>query len=131
MGLRMKFNLVLLLAFLIGLALAAYLSDRILKHNAREEVIQNARIMMESALGARTYTAEHIKPLLTLQMKRQFLPQTVVGLRGDAKLQGAAHQISRLHLQGSGAQSDQPNDRASDWEADIIMNFATTPNARS
>lgn len=31
MGLRMKFNLVLLLAFLIGLALTAYLSDRILK----------------------------------------------------------------------------------------------------
>ena len=33
--------------------------------------------MMESALGARAYTAEHVKPLLTLQMKRQFLPQTV------------------------------------------------------
>ena len=31
MGLRTKFNLVLLLAFAIGLALAAYLSDRILR----------------------------------------------------------------------------------------------------
>ena len=40
MGLRMKFNLVLLLAFVIGLGLAAYLSDRILKQNAREEVVQ-------------------------------------------------------------------------------------------
>ena len=39
MGLRMKFNLVLLLAFVIGLALAAYLTDRILKQNAREEVV--------------------------------------------------------------------------------------------
>ena len=77
MGLRMKFNLVLLLAFAIGLALTAYLSDQILKQNAREEVVQNARIMMESALGARTYTAENVKTLLTLQMKRQFLPQTI------------------------------------------------------
>ncbi len=77
MGLRMKFNLVLLLAFVIGLALAAYLTDRILKENAREEVIQNARIMMESALGARAYTSEKIRPLLTLQMKRQFRPETV------------------------------------------------------
>ena len=50
MGLRMKFNLVLLLAFVIGLGLAAYLSDRILKQNAREEVVQHARIMMESCL---------------------------------------------------------------------------------
>lgn len=41
MGLRMKFNLVLLLAFVIGLGLAAYLSDRILKQNAREEVVQH------------------------------------------------------------------------------------------
>ena len=77
MGLRTKFNLVLLLAFAIGLALAAYLSDRILKDNAREEVIQNARIMIESALGARIYTAQHIFPLLTLQMKRQFRPESI------------------------------------------------------
>ena len=60
MGLRMKFNWVLLLAFLIGLALTAYLSDRILKNNAREEVIQNARIMMESALGGPTLSLIHI-----------------------------------------------------------------------
>ena len=62
MGLRMKFNLVLLLAFVIGLGLAAYLSDQILKRNAREEVLQNARIMMESAMGARAYTVQRIQP---------------------------------------------------------------------
>ena len=40
-------------------------------------MIQNARIMIESALGARIYTAQHIFPLLTLQMKRQFRPESI------------------------------------------------------
>jgi HAMP domain-containing protein len=123
MGLRMKFNLVLLLAFVIGLALAAYLSDRILKENARQEVIQSARIMMESALGARAYTAEHIKPLLTLADEAAVSAPDGVGLRSGAEFQGAAGQVPRIYLQGSRAQSDQPNDRASDWEADIINEF--------
>jgi len=123
MGLRMKFNLVLLLAFVVGLALAAYLSDRILKDNAREEVIQNARIMIESALGARAYTAEQIKPLLTLQMKRQFLPQTVSAYAAGQSFKALRTQFPEYTYKEAALNPTNPNDRAGDWEADIIREF--------
>ncbi|MER2529879.1 MAG: DUF3365 domain-containing protein [Candidatus Competibacter denitrificans] len=123
MGLRMKFNLVLLLAFLVGLVLAAYLTDRILKQNAREEVVQNARIMMESALGARTYTAEHVKPLLTLQMKRQFLPQTVSAYAAGQSFKALRTKFPEYTYKEAALNPTNPNDRANDWEADIINEF--------
>jgi protein-histidine pros-kinase len=123
MGLRMKFNLVLLLAFAVGLALAAYLSNQLLRQNAREEVLQNARIMMESALGARTYTAEHIKPLLTLQMKRQFLPQTVSAYAAVQSFKALRVKFPEYTYKEAALNPTNPNDRASDWEADIIHEF--------
>ncbi len=123
MGLRMKFNLVLLLAFVIGLALTAYLSDRILKDNAREEVIQSARIMMESALGARAYTSENIRPLLTLQMKRQFLPQTVSAYAAAQSFKALRAKFPDYTYKEAALNPTNPNDRASDWEADMIHEF--------
>jgi HAMP domain-containing protein len=130
MGLRMKFNLVLLLAFVIGLALAAYLSDRILKENARQEVLQNARIMMQSALGARAYTAQQIQPLLTLQMKRQFLPQTVAAYAAGQSFQALRETFPDFTYKEAALNPTNPNDRASDWEADIIHEFRNNPDRK-
>ena len=130
MGLRTKFNLVLLLAFALGLALAAYLSDRILKNNAREEVIQNARIMIEGALGARAYTAEQIKPLLTLQMKRQFLPQTVSAYAAGQSFKALRGKFPDYTYKEAALNPTNPNDRASDWETDIIREFRNNPERK-
>lgn len=123
MGLRMKFNLVLLLAFAIGLALAAYLSDQILKKNAREEVIQNARIMMESALGVRDYTVREIRPWLTLQMKRQFLPQSVSAYAAAQSFKTLRAKFPEYTYKEAALNPTNPTDRATDWEADIIHEF--------
>lgn len=123
MGLRMKFNLVLLLAFIIGLGLAAYLSDQLLKQNAREEVLQNARIMMESAMGARAYTVQRIQPLLTLQMKREFRPETVAAFAATQSFQALRTKFPEYTYKEAALNPTNPNDRASDWEADIIHEF--------
>ncbi len=123
MGLRMKFNLVLLLAFAIGLALAGYLSDQILKQNAREEVLQSARIMMESALGARAYTVQRIQPLLTLQMKREFRPETVAAFAAAQSFQVLRDKFPDYTYKEAALNPTNPSDRASDWEADIIQEF--------
>ncbi len=123
MGLRMKFNLVLLLAFAIGLTLAGYLSDQILKQNAREEVLQSARIMMEGAMGARAYTVQRIQPLLTLQMKREFRPETVAAFAATQSFQALRTQFPDYTYKEAALNPTNPSDRASDWEADIIQEF--------
>ncbi len=77
MKLIWKFNLVLLGIFVLGFLIAGYVSYTALQKNAREEILQHARLMMEAALSARNYTTTQVKPLLETQMKYAFLPQSV------------------------------------------------------
>src|SRR5579871_6594130 len=74
-----KFNLILGLVLGAGLAIAAAVSHQFLQNGAREEVLRQARLMMEAMLSARDYTTKEIKPLLVNQQEHQrsFLPQTV------------------------------------------------------
>jgi hypothetical protein len=62
-GLRSKLNLALLIAFIIGFAGAGVLPRRLFVDNARERVLQNARIMMSEADGVRRFTDDQIVPL--------------------------------------------------------------------
>jgi HAMP domain-containing protein len=123
MGLRTKFNLMLFFAFTVGLTLAAGLSYRILQQNAREEVIQNARIMMESALGIRGYTVREIRPLLALQMKRQFLPQSVSAYAAMQNFQALRDKLPDYTYREAALNPTNPSHRPTDWEADIIREF--------
>lgn len=77
MGLRLKFNLVLILVFLAGFGAAGLVSRQLLQDNARDEVVRNARLMMEAATSVRTYTINQIQPHLIKQLEEVFLPQTV------------------------------------------------------
>ena len=56
MKLIWKFNLVLLGIFVLGFLVAGYVSWSALQTNAREEILQHARLMMESAQSSRNYT---------------------------------------------------------------------------
>ena len=58
MKLIVKFNLVLLLVFLLGMLVTGYVSHELLQTNARAEIRENARILMDSALAVRKYTSE-------------------------------------------------------------------------
>ena len=67
MGLRLKFNLVLLLVFALGLGVTGYISYDLLHRNARDEVLRNAGVMMEAALSMRGYTVGAGAPAAALQ----------------------------------------------------------------
>jgi hypothetical protein len=53
MRLILKFNLVLLVIVALGFAAAGAFSKSLLERSAREDVIQDARLIMESALASR------------------------------------------------------------------------------
>ena len=58
MKLLLKFNPVLILVFAVGIGIAGYFSREFLERNAREQVLQQARLMMGAAGGMRTYTSQ-------------------------------------------------------------------------
>ena len=68
MSLLTKFNVALTAVFALALVPAGWISHDLLQKSARTQVIENARIMMETALAVRTYTVQQVQPLLAPQL---------------------------------------------------------------
>ena len=130
MKLVWKFNLVLLAIFLLGFVIAGYVSHRVLQQNARDEILQNARLMMESALSARTYTNTQVKPLLETQLKYTFLPQTVPAYAATEQFNDLRKKHPDYGYKEATLNPTNPRDRASDWEADVVNNFRQTTDSK-
>ncbi len=77
MKLHVKLNLILALVFAASLVPTGLILRSLLRENARTQVIQNARIMMETAMAMRSYTVSQVRPLLAPMMAETFLPQSV------------------------------------------------------
>src|SRR5580704_15190039 len=60
----LKFNLVFLPLLALVLGGIAYVARDLLESNAREQILQIARLIMETASSSRTYTTKQVAPLL-------------------------------------------------------------------
>lgn len=127
MGLRTKFNLLLLGVALIGAGLFALAAKPLVDSVAREEVLQSSRIMMESAAGARKYTSEQIAPILKPAIGRQFYPQSVSAYAAKRNLDVIHAKFPDFSYREAALNPTNPQDRAVDWEADIINDFRAHP----
>ncbi|MDB5426343.1 MAG: signal protein [Phenylobacterium sp.] len=127
MGLRTKFNLMLLVVALVGVGLFALAATPILEAVTRDEVLQSSRIMMESAAGARKYTSEQIAPLLKGDMEATFHPQAVSAYAAKKNFDVLHAKFSDYSYREAALNPTNPEDRASDWEADMINDFRDHP----
>ncbi|MGS0755302.1 c-type heme family protein [Roseateles sp. GG27B] len=127
MKLLLKFNLIFLLVFVLGLGAAGYIARELLQKGANEEVLGNARLLMESALAVSTYTAKQIKPLLENQMKYAFLPQSVPAYSSSEVVKALGVELSDYSYKPAMLNPTNPRDRAQDWEEDVIGQFAKRP----
>jgi len=123
MGLRTKFNLVLILAFSIGMAGAGYISHEVLQQNARTEVLHTAGIIMESAMSVRGYTVDEIKPLLSEQMKDTFLPQTVPAYAAARNVMRLRNKYPEYTYKEATLNPTNPASRATEWESTVVEYF--------
>jgi len=130
MGLRTKFNLMLLITAVVGLGLFAWAATPVLNGLARNEVLQDSRIMMEAAAGARTYTAAEIEPLLSPSLRTTFHPQAVSAYAAKRTLQALQAQMPDYSYREAALNPTNPEDKAQDWEADVINDFRSHPQER-
>ena len=128
MKLLLKFNLVFVVVFLCGFAATGYLSYQVLQKNAREEIVQNARIMMEAALAVRDYTNTQIKPLLSTQMRYEFLPQSVPAYAAQESFNTLRANYPEYIYKEAALNPTNPRNRAADWEADVVTMFRNSPD---
>jgi len=125
MRLLLKFNLIFLVVFVAGVLGAGKVSHDLLQSNAKQEVLNHARLTMEKAIAVRAYTNDQIRPLLETQMKYTFLPQTVPAYSATEVLATLSKTFPDYTYKEATLNPTNPRDRAVDWEADIVNRFRT------
>ena len=126
MGLRLKFNLVLFLVFVLGLGVSGYVSYDLLHKSAREEVLRNAGVMLEAALSMRQYTVSQVRDKL-VQKEDEFLPQSVPAFAATEIMNQLRKKYPDYAYKEAALNPTNPRDRAVEWEADIVNEFRNNP----
>ncbi|QHJ00928.1 DUF3365 domain-containing protein [Xylophilus rhododendri] len=130
MKLLLKFNLIFLLVFLVGLAGSSLVARGLLQKAATEEVADRARLLIEKANAVSTYTADQIKPLLETQMKYTFLPQSVPAYSAAEVLATLQKTYPEYGFKSAMLNPTNPRDKAVAWEEDVVNQFIKTPGMK-
>ena len=123
MSLRLKFNLILIVIFLLSLIGAAVYFNGYLERNAIADVRQNSQVLMETALAIRSYTTDEVKPHLDPMNEKRFLPQTVPAFAAAETLRRLRDRFPAYEYKESLLNPTNVRDRASDWERALIEKF--------
>ena len=130
MGLRLKFNIVLVVVFLLGLGVTGYVSHDLLHRNARDEVLRSAGVMMEAALSMRSYTVGQITPHLSYKLTQEFLPQSVPAYAATEIMNSLRKKYPDYWYKEATLNPTNPRDRAVEWEADLVSAFRNQPELK-
>jgi HAMP domain-containing protein len=122
-----KFNVVFLSIFALGFGAASAVTNYLLQENAREETLQSARVLMQSAMAARSYTAAQIVPLLETRLKYEFVPQSIPSFAATEQLSQLLKQYPDFTSKEATLNPTNLRDRASDWEADLVNTLRAKP----
>ncbi len=127
MGLRTKFNLVLMLVFALGLGVTGYVSYNLLQRNARDEVLRNAGLIMEAALSMRHYTQKNVSPKLDYQPDT-FLPESVPAFAATEMMNKLRVKYTDYNYKEAVLNPTNLRDRAVEWESDVVNAFRGNAN---
>jgi HAMP domain-containing protein len=127
LSLAAKFNIVFMAIFGIGFAAASAVTNHLLQQNAREETLQNARVLMQAAIAARSYTSAQIVPLLETRLKYEFLPQSIPSFAATEHLNQLLKSYPDFSYKEATLNPTNPRDRAADWEADLVNQLRAKP----
>ncbi len=132
MKLLFKFNLIFLLVFGLGMIPAGFLSYRFLLAEARKQVIEQARLMMQTSTATRHYTETQIKPLLETrtELLKHFLPQTVPAYSATEVFNNVHQVYTDYAYKEATLNPTNPRDRAVDWETDVVNDFRNHPEKK-
>jgi protein-histidine pros-kinase len=130
--LLLKFNLIFIALFGAGLLLISHLAYQMLMSNARDQVVQQAALMMESARATRDYTAVELEPLLRKDPDYliRFLPQTVPAYGATVTFDRLRKVYPEYGYKEATLNPTNLRDRAVDWEADVITFFRNHPEQK-
>ena len=132
MKLLTKFNLILLIIFGAGGLLICQLAYSFLIRNARREVLAQAELMVAGTGAMRDYTSEDLSPLLQQnpRHKVRFLAETIPAFGATTTFNKLRRSYPEYSYKEATLNPTNPEDRASDWEADVIHGLRDHPEQK-
>lgn len=125
----LRINLILLVAFALGMLAISLVVTSTLQENAAREVLAQAGLMIDSAAAIRAYTETEIGPLLDDKMATAFRPQSVPFYAATQNFLTLHKKHPDYAYKEATLNPTNPRDRAADWEADIVQRFRNDSNA--
>lgn len=123
MKLLVKFNLIYILVIALGVGVCTVIARNLLRSNAQQEVLDQARALMENANAVRAYTSGQITKLLQTQMEYEFLPQAVPSYSATEVLGLLKDKHPEFYYKEATLNPTNPRDRAAGWEVDVVNQF--------
>jgi protein-histidine pros-kinase len=132
MKLWLKFSLIFIAVFGVGLTIAGNICRSFLFENARATVMHEAQLMLETTLATRAFTSQQVGPLLqSLSAKdKVFHPQQVPGFAAMEHFRYMRRRFPEYSYKEATLNPTNLRDRAVDWEADIINVFRDDPSRK-
>jgi protein-histidine pros-kinase len=158
MRLLAKFSVIFIVVFGLGLGAAAWLFFGLLQRNAREQVLYNAQLMMETATAMRQYTLTSVKPAIRETMEQQraavertsaddvfrelcakhgligkriFRPQEIPAFGATSLFTELRKSYPDYFYKEAALNPTNPRNRAVDWEEDVIKHFKNHPDEKT
>jgi protein-histidine pros-kinase len=127
-GLRLKFNIILAVCYLLGLSLSIYPFYQISKREAMEQLQAQIDVLRAQALSIRRYTSEEIQPLLAEHSSVQFLPQTIPSFSAQTAFRNFRNFYPQFFYKEAALNPTNPADLARDWEREVIDKLRANPD---
>lgn len=128
MGLRSKFNIVLIMACFLGIGAATALSYWVVQNSAVEEIEQEIRLLRANALAVRAYTVNDIGPVLADDSEILFLPQAVASYSAQSVFSTFREDFPQYYYKEAALNPTNPADLPNAFEASLIEQFRADPS---
>jgi HAMP domain-containing protein len=122
-----KFNVLLLIIFLVGSIVSGTLLFRVLEQSAENQVTTNAQLIVRTMNSVRDYTTTNITPLLSpkLETEPAFIPETVPAFSATEVFQRLRKDEAYRNFFYKEATLDPTNlrDKADSFETNLVERF--------
>ncbi len=130
MKLIAKFNLIFVVVFGLSVYATTFLARQFLQGSARDQVLQQARLLLETSVSTRKYTSEQIRPILDRYQhnKDVFYAESVPAFSASKILGYLREKYPQYTYKEATLNPTNPVDRAVAWEADLVEDFRNHPD---
>lgn len=128
MGLRLKFNVVLIVCYLLGLGVSVVPFYYISRQEVIEQLQSQIAVLRAQALSIRKYTSEEVQPLLADFSSVQFLPQTVPSFSAQTAFRNFREYYPEFFYKEAALNPTNPADLAEEWERELIETLRADPS---